>query len=57
MYLFFQDQLAMPSFYPVYDVVDSNLDFSTFVLSDKDHLLKTNIRNMSTRLSKISKSL
>ena len=46
MYLFFQDQLAMPSFYPVYDVVDSNLDFSTFVLSDKDHLLKTNIRNM-----------
>ncbi len=46
MYLFFQDQLAIPSFYPVYDVVDSNLDFSTFVLSDKDQLLKTNIRNM-----------
>ena len=48
MFLFFHDQIAMPTFFPIYDVVDSNLDFTTFVLSDKDDLLKTNVRNMRT---------
>merc|ERR1712054_639616 len=46
LFLFFHDQVAMPSFFPIYDVVDSNLDFSTFVLSDKDDLLRTNVRNL-----------
>ena len=46
LFLFFHDQVAMPSFFPVYDVVDSNLDFSLFLLSDKDDLLRTNVRNL-----------
>jgi hypothetical protein len=48
MYLFFTDQIAVPQFFPIYGVVDSNLDFSTFVLSDKDNLLKANLRNMNS---------
>ena len=48
MYLFFTDQIAAPQFFPLYGVVDSNLDFSTFVLSDKDNLLKANLRNMNS---------
>ena len=48
LYLYFTDQVTTPSFFSVYDVIDSNLDFSSFVLSDKNHLLKTNLRNMTS---------